>query len=330
MSRKLAFTICSINYLAQAKVLQKSLQETNPDFDFKIGLCDRLDKVKITPEKIDGLDIVEVHTIGIPAFDAMCDRYDITELNTAIKPFYFSYFFELGLWDKILYIDPDIQFFDSLALVNAHLENSDILLTPHFSTPIFDGKEPSEQKMFVNGIYNLGFLGLRKSEQADAMLHWWKAKLEKECFMDIQNGMFVDQLYCNMVPLYFKNVAIEKNAGLNMAYWNLHERVLSKRNGEYFANEEPLVFYHFSGMDAKNPDNISRWYKRFDLKTREDLRELFSNYRLEIERAGNSYFKEFTCFYIKPEPAPVKKSLLKRILTSVTFRVYHFFEKLPI
>ena len=43
----LAFTICSINYLAQAQTLGQSLQKTNPDVEFVIGLVDKLKNVSL-------------------------------------------------------------------------------------------------------------------------------------------------------------------------------------------------------------------------------------------------------------------------------------------
>jgi len=90
----LAFTICSINYLAQAQTLGQSLQKTNPDIEYVIGLVDRLDQVTLDTDKIPPFQLLEIDKIGIDCLDEMCENYDITELNTAVKPFYFDYFFK--------------------------------------------------------------------------------------------------------------------------------------------------------------------------------------------------------------------------------------------
>jgi hypothetical protein len=261
----------------------------------------------------------------------MCDRYDITELNTAIKPFFINYFFKTKKdIDSVIYFDPDIEIFDKLTGLEEGLAENNVILTPHFYTPIFDKKTRTEQQMFVNGIYNLGFLAVSRSEETDKFMHWWMTKLKTECYMDIQNGMFVDQLYCNMVPLYFEGVKIDKYPGYNISYWNLHERNFTFENGKYFVNGEPLVFYHFSGINIKDPQNISRWQDRFDLNNRPDLAEIFKSYRAQLAKNENDYFKSIRCFYLKPVPELPKKSIIKRILTSITFRIYHFCEKLPI
>ncbi len=331
MSKKFAFTICSINYLSQAKALADSLKKHNSDYRFVVGLCDKLDGRDVELSKLGDLEIVEVHTIGIEGFSDMCERYDITELNTAVKPYYIDYFFRTYPdMDTVIYFDPDIIIFDTLHTLEDTLSRNSIVLTPHFYTPVFDQFTLTEQQMFVNGIYNLGFLAVKRSKDTEDFLHWWKIKLFSECYMDIEKGMFVDQLWCNMVPLYFGNVFIEKNPGYNMAYWNLHERTIALENGKYLANGVPLVFYHYSGIDIHKADGISRWQNRFDLNNRPDLREIFDSYRSTVQSNDYTYFRSFSCVYAKIKPPEKKRSLLKRALMSVTFRIYHFTASLPI
>lgn len=331
MPSKFAFTICSINYLAQANILAKSLKNTNPDYELVIGLCDKIEGSGVDKAKLSHLNIIEVHAIGIKGFKEMCDRYDITELNTAVKPFYIDYFFKTRPdLESVIYFDPDIEIFDKLTGIERGLIEHNIILTPHFYTPIFDNHSRTEQQMFVNGIYNLGFLAVSRSEETLKFLNWWKTKLETECYMDIANGMFVDQLYCNMVPLYFEGVKIDKYPGYNISYWNLHERQVTENENVFFVNGKPLVFFHYSGIDIKDPLNISRWQNRFDLNNRPDLLKLYNNYRKQLNDFENNYFKTIRCFYLKPAPVVPQKSFIKKALTSVSFRVYNFFDKLPI
>jgi hypothetical protein len=328
---KFAFTICSINYLAQAKTLAQTLKDTNPDYRFVVGLCDRLDKSELDQTQLAELEILEVHQIGIERFEAMCDRYDITELNTAVKPFYFDYFFnKVNGIESVIYFDPDIEVFEKLKGIEEGLEQHNIVLTPHLFTPIFDDLKPREQEIFVNGIYNLGFCAVKKSTESQRFIDWWKIKLETECYMDVQRGMFVDQMYCNVVPLYFEGVKVDKYPGYNISYWNLHERHFTEKENKKYINDLPLVFYHYSGIDITDYNSISRWTQRHDLNNRPELRPLYTAYRDKLMANGHAYFKTIPCFYLKPKPEPPRKSILKRIFTSITFRIYYFFEKLPI
>jgi len=92
-SNTIAFTICSANYLAQAVALGDSLLVHNPTYQFIIGLVDEIDEAHPIVKSVN-YKLIPIKEIGIPHFDAFCAQYNITELNTAVKPFYFSYLFE--------------------------------------------------------------------------------------------------------------------------------------------------------------------------------------------------------------------------------------------
>ena len=94
--QKIALTICSINYLAQAKSLGDSLLKHNPEYTFLIGLVDRLDASDIPTAKLPSYPLIELHTIGIEDLDEMCAKYNITELNTAVKPFFLDFVYKFN------------------------------------------------------------------------------------------------------------------------------------------------------------------------------------------------------------------------------------------
>ena len=75
----IAFTICSVNYLAQARTLGDSLRQTNPAYQYIIGLVDKLDHANLSADLMPPYPMLEVDQINIPDFAAMCDRYDITD-----------------------------------------------------------------------------------------------------------------------------------------------------------------------------------------------------------------------------------------------------------
>mgnify|MGYP000627320296 FL=1 len=151
----LAFTLCSINYLAQAQTLGQSLQKTNPDVEFVIGLVDKLDKVTLDSDKIPPFQLLEIDKINMDCLDEMCKIYDITELNTAVKPFYFDYFLKNRTEVKnIIYFDPDIIVFESLKPLKDNLDNYSIVLTPHVTSPINDKFDTREIDHLNTGLYN--------------------------------------------------------------------------------------------------------------------------------------------------------------------------------
>ena len=254
---KIAFTLCSNNYLAQAKSLGDSLKLKNPDYQFFIGLLDII-STEIDYETEIGYPLILSNEIGIPYFDDLWKKYNIIEFNTCVKPFYFQYFIKkFKPLNYLFYIDPDILILNDLTIIEREFdETSKILLTPHILSPIpLDGKTPAENLFLNYGIFNLGFLGLKNPELSGHFLDWWKERTYHLGFDKTAEGLFVDQLWFNLVPVFFKNVKISKHPGLNMAPWNLHERKLSGDDSVLFRDQSfPLVFYHFSKYNRSDPD----------------------------------------------------------------------------
>jgi hypothetical protein len=316
----LAFTICSINYLAQAQTLGQSLQKTNPDVEFVIGLVDRLDKVSLDADKIPPFQLLEIDKINIESLDEMCDIYDITELNTAVKPFYFDYFFKNRPdIQNVIYFDPDIIVFDSLKPMTDNLIEKHIIVTPHITSPINDKFDTREIDHLNTGLYNLGFIAISRHEQAFQMVNWWMERLKKDCRIDLCHGLFVDQHWIVLVPIFFRDITlVDKYAGYNVAYWNLHERKVTEKEGKFFINEVPLIFFHFSGYGINKPNEVSKYQNRSTFENRPDIVPLFQYYAQQLRDNFNDYYNQFECFYIKPPK--VKKYKRIRQALQLPFR----------
>lgn len=298
----LAFTLCSVNYLAQAHTLGDSLKKNNPHIKFIIGLVDKLDTKDIDTSKLPEYPLLELDKINIADLPGMCERYDITELNTAVKPYYIDYFLKNNPEaDNIIYFDPDIIVFDKLTHLEENLEKYNIIVTPHITTPYNDNKWQNEEDVVNTGIFNFGFVAMHRSETTQKMVDWWCAKLEKECLIDLCNGLFVDQHWAEFFPVYFDKVFINKHLGYNVAYWNLHERFCSEINGKWFINETtPLQFFHYSGYLIAKPDEVSKYQNRISFEERPDIVPLFELYKNELLKNNELYWKHFRCDYIKP------------------------------
>ena len=82
-----AFTISSNNYLGMACVFADSYLAHHPGARVYLCLVDSFsDRVAYD---VMPFEIVRAEDIGIPKFDAFAFKYDILELNTAVKPFFF-------------------------------------------------------------------------------------------------------------------------------------------------------------------------------------------------------------------------------------------------
>lgn len=322
----LAFTICSINYLAQARTLGDSLRETNPDWQYVIGLVDKLDQAGLPDSLRPPYPMLEVDSIEIEDFAGMCDRYDITELNTAVKPYYIDYFFRnYPDATEVIYFDPDIIVFQPLTRLSQHLCEYNLVLTPHICSPVDDWERPNELHHLGTGVFNLGFIGLQRTDESRRFVEWWKQRLVDECRIDLCNGLFVDQHWVNFAPIYHDGVWIEKHPGYNAAYWNLHERYMSEEASVWKVNQQyELQFFHYSGYSPHKPHEISKYQTRYEFADRPDVVGLFDLYRQRLIANQNDTYRTYPCYYIKPPKTlyyqKVRKLLnypLKRLISAL-------------
>jgi len=302
---KLAFTICSNNYLAHAKTLGDSLTKYNPDYRFIIALVDRRSP-KIDYNFLSMYEILPIEDIGIEGFEEIWQKYNIIELNTAVKPSLFKYFFEqYPNIDTGFYFDPDILIYNSLQRLESYFQEGDILLTPHALSPIETRKPglvPSDRTFLNHGLYNLGFIGLKSgSKPVRSLLDWWEKRTLQEGFIDVCNGLFVDQLWINLAPIYFDSVKAIKEMGFNVAPWNLHERGrIQEKNGSYtMPDQSQLTFYHFSSYKFTSPSVMAKYYDLFQFSDFPEIKPLYAEYQELLLANKIVEFSKEPCYFVE-------------------------------
>lgn len=289
------FSICSKNFTAYAITLFDSIKLHHPNSDFVLFLCDDITsdyKVDLLPFRV-----VSLAEMGIPDLQGMSQRYNITEFNTAIKPFAFSFLFEKLIKDKCVYIDPDILVISPLDEVVAEFEaGAECILTPHILKPA-EHVETSDIAMLVYGIYNLGFIGLRNTPTVINIVEWWGRRLERDCRIDLQNGLFVDQKWADLLPAFIKQTSILHHSGYNVAYWNLSQRTIEYRDNKWYSNAEPLRFVHFSGNEIGSDQVFSRHSQAITRKNIGDLNLLLDYYRQIVYANGHLEYSKLVYSY---------------------------------
>jgi hypothetical protein len=242
------FTVCNVAYLSKALVLAESLYATTK-VRLKIFIFDqeRLISTFGVP-----CDIIWIENIDFSDLRKLAFKYDVTEFTTALKPTLALRLLEAS--SKVVFLDPDVFVTDNLRTIFDELGNSPIVLTPHYTTPQSIDEADSDIGMMRFGSYNLGFFGVASSEEGRSFLKWWESRCLKMCYFETQFGLSTDQKWVSIAPCFFPNLKTLFNHGYNVAFWNLHERKISKRDGRYFVNNvSPLVFFHFSSFNEKNP-----------------------------------------------------------------------------
>lgn len=286
--RTLFFTVATTSYLPFAVSLLDSVLEHHPEFEVCICLTDYLSDQDIEVYSLAKKHpLLQLHEIKAREFDFMIKEYNASELSNACKIPFAQYFFENKEIDQVIFGDSDMLFFNRLP--EHILQQHEIVFTPHFtSAPPLEYKA-QELEVLNAGMFNGGFFKLTRSEETNRFLNWFRSRCTPECISDRCRGIYYDQLWINFVPLYFPETHIDRDKGMNMAYWNLHERTLSKTEQSFKVNNEsPLSFFHFSGWDFNNPMKVCKW-SSWDAESRPDLKPLLLKYHQTLQE--NQYIQ---------------------------------------
>ena len=308
----LLFTIATTNYLPFAVSLLDSVKQFHPEFEVCIGLTDYIsEEVMVANALMNKYQIVQLHQINVKEFDIITEKYNPMELANSAKILFAEYFLSKSNIDQVIFCDSDMLFFGQLP--QKVIAEHDIIYTPHFCSPPPIEMKRQELEVLNAGLFNGGFFKLRKSSETEKYIRWFRERCVLNCISDRCNGYYYDQLWLNLVPLYFKTAYIEPDQGMNVAYWNLHERMISQDNqGKFIVNNKvPLAFFHFSGWDYHNPLCISK-YALFDLEMRPDLKPLLLKYHETLQNNEYERYINMANFYTSKNKSQ-KKSLLSKL-----------------
>jgi hypothetical protein len=319
---KIAFTICSNNYLAHAKTLGDSFLEFHPNWKFIVGLVDEFDS-SFDYSPFANFEIVKVADIDVPDFENIVEKYNIIELNTAVKPTFIKYIFINYNAEKLIYLDPDILVTSYFEEVITILDTKDIVITPHICSPIDDAFAPTDYHTLRGGVYNLGFIALARYDKIKDFIKWWDERVLKYGYCNLSKNMFYDQLWINYVPAMWDNYYIMKYLGYNMANWNLHERILTNIEKEFFCinQQYPLRFFHFSGYKYDNPSSIASYLTRYNFETRPDLKHLFSLYNDLLKKNNIEYISKLKVYYRRENSNMLIPQVYKSLSTKIIDRL---------
>jgi len=194
-------------------------------------------------------EVLTTSAIGVDPtkISKMETYYDQVEFATSLKPYLLRHLLSDGS-KSVTFLDPDTQLYGNLNPIFKLAEKYDAILTPHRLTPFKQDPEFYSETTFLRyGTYNLGFISVGQS--SSQLLIWWSDRLEFDCTRYPNDSIFTDQKWANQFPAYF-NCHIYKAPDLNLAPWNLDERDLKIRDGEFHVGDIPLKMIHFSQMSS--------------------------------------------------------------------------------
>lgn len=242
-------TIVTTDFLPFAKVLFRSLKSTNKNCQLQVLVLD-----DVNEPGIEGLNIHSIYSLkNYSLFNDLEKKYAHTQTDKfrwSLKPIFISFLLENN-FDKVIYLDPDICFFNDCQFLFGELNDASVLLTPHWRDKNPLKNEENFRATYKDGLYNGGFIGATK--KGLPALKWWAELCHYK--MDRQNllGIYDDQRYLDSMPVYFQDIKILKHKGCNIAVWNIHECKREKINNEVLINGQyPLIFIHFTNETIQN------------------------------------------------------------------------------
>ncbi len=256
------FTSASFAYLDRVRVLAETLAKHNPNWKLWLCLVDQEPPGFAFHPEQDGLaGVVRISELGIPNLRTQIFTHDIVELCTLVKGAMLDQMLARGA-DRVVYLDPDIAVFDTLAHIECLLTQYDVVLTPHQVEPdeLPSAIRDNEIGSLKWGVYNLGFLAVAGTLEGRRFARWWRDRLLDHCYDDVPSGLFTDQRWCDLVPAFFDGVHVLRDPGYNVASWNLSRRPITiDENGDIKAAGRPLRFFHFTKVNWVGEAMIERY-----------------------------------------------------------------------
>lgn len=317
---KIVFTVCNRDQLKNALCLGKSFLSFNPDYKFFIGWAESA-PVDNLP---DWVETIEVNSLTNSPWKEMADKYYTHEFLAALKPFFIQELVHnYPEFEELIYLSPTTFILGPIDRVLDR--NSFLQLTPHRTQPI--DESPScdlDDKRVLNiGMFTSGAIILHPSEQIQSLVSWWKKRAIDRHYLDLCNGMAMDQLWLNYAPAYFKDVSVIQQGGWHLGLHSAIGTTLNLQNEGYMVNDVPLISVEFAGVTEYHPiwsdhskliTNDKNWTK---------LRNFYSEQCAPFEKfdsfSGVSYGKKIKIKRYRS----IRKKVVKA-LTSVISSIEHF------
>jgi len=201
-------------------------------------------------ETLMALALPNLAPLRLSDFEAADPEVAATRSTRSVIEYYFTCTPALMLFvlnsepdaEWVTYLDSDLFFFAAPDPIYAEMKDGAFGIIPHrFS------KRVTSHRRF--GIYNVGWVSVRRRDDGIAALRWWRERCIEWCYDRVEGNRFADQRYLDRLPELFGGVRIIEHLGANLAPWNLAGRRLEWRNGAIeIDGRYPLLFFHFFGV----------------------------------------------------------------------------------
>jgi hypothetical protein len=206
--------------------------------------------------------------------------------NSRVKPAILRGLMEEG-WQSIVFLDPDMLVISSLDEVIDVVVKNSLTLTPHILNPHEENSIENFDKILLNaGMFNAGFIGISQSRKVLDFLRWWESRTTKHGILFPNSGFDYDQRWLDLAPGFVEDLCILRDPGVNVAYFNLSNRRIEIKNGDYAINGAMLKLIHFSGFDPITLPSSNIYVPHVSISSFGPLESVFRTYADELLALG--------------------------------------------
>lgn len=283
-------TVATANYLHLVDVLFNSARRVHPELRLTVILADCSPNVLGQIRDVLGpeVDVLCCADLGFDFLDDMRTYYTALEFCSALKVLGSSYILQKE--EGCLFLDPDMLVQDSLREAVLEQQGEIVACCHTFSPFPQDDDSPNDLELCWVGQLNGGVLLSRRGPQGTPAIDWLVEKTKYNWFVAPERGMYADQQWLSALPYFFRDrTTVVSDRGVNVAYWNLHERLLRRsvpRGAVTLMAGGPLRLMHFSGFKMASGGRLTQHSSRkFDAETEVILADMVAEYERNLSVA---------------------------------------------
>lgn len=271
------------NYLSAGVALYRSLSRYCDAFVLWV-LC--LDQISY--DVLRRAALPHIRLISLPELEREDARLLAAKQDRSLIEYYFTCSPFLPTYvlthcpevEVLTYLDADLFFFSEPSAIYRELGKGSVLIVEHRFPPHL-------QRLAIYGTYNVGLLAFRNDADGRQCLAWWGDRCLEWCYDRVETGRFADQKYLDDWPSRFRNVVVLQHRGAGLAPWNVAQHRLRVAGDRVWVDSEPLVFFHFAGLEQLGSCAYDPALERYGLRPTGVLKHgIYAPYVRELRAAA--------------------------------------------
>lgn len=321
------------NYLAKGLTLITSLREHDPGCRVDVVCLD-----KETRQALLRLDVPGVRPVDITLFEKDDPELSKIKNERSLVEYYWSLtptvvlrlLEDMPQGEVLTYVDADLYFWASPKPVFEEMENADVLIHRH-------NFAPESKHLEAYGMYNVGLMCFRASEEGFKVLRWWRKKCLEWCGNYIDDDpeggtRYGDQKYLERFESLSSAVHVCQYIGMGVAPWN-HTKFSLTQNpaGQLCVDGQPVIMYHYHSFAILAPGCALPSTEAYPL-TPEIVQRFHIPYLEAWEKAHaciRAVLPDFTCGFA-PQALVPERCVLARAEQAHTFSDLGLTESVPL